>query len=46
MREASNLGVRGHVRAFESGDMSPHSKNPTVKPIRVYWCSFEVISDQ
>src|SRR5205807_1079428 len=22
------LGVRGHVRAFESGDMSPHSKDP------------------
>ena len=23
---ASGFGVRGHVRAFESGDMSPHSK--------------------
>jgi FAD/FMN-containing dehydrogenase/Fe-S oxidoreductase len=22
------FGVRGHVRAFESGDMSPHSKDP------------------
>jgi len=25
---AGRCGVRGHVRAFESGDMSPHSKDP------------------
>ncbi len=24
----SDFGLRGHVRAFKSGDMSPHSKEP------------------
>jgi FAD/FMN-containing dehydrogenase/Fe-S oxidoreductase len=28
IRWALQSGVRGHVRAFESGDMSPHSKDP------------------
>ncbi len=28
IRAALELGVRGHVRAFESGDVSPHSKDP------------------
>src|SRR5437867_9555474 len=26
---ASRFGLRGHIRAFQSGDMSPHSKKST-----------------
>jgi len=34
MRERALCGVRGHVRAFESGDMSPHCKSRCTLKIR------------
>ena len=35
-RFVRNYGVRGHVRAFKSGDMSPHSKYQRVLNIRLF----------